>query len=132
MLVLILSVSAIIGLVLYALRQNINLFFTPSDLPLAKLSTQAKVRVGGMVLQDSVEHSDNLNVTFQITDYKANLLIKYRGLLPDLFREGQGVVVFGNLTNEGVFKAEQILAKHDQNYMPPGLSEKLAEVQDVT
>lgn len=132
LLVLALSVAVVVALVLYALRQNINLFFTPHELRIAQLPHKAKIRVGGMVLQGSVVRSQNLQVNFKITDYKSDLAVSYTGMLPDLFREGQGVVVFGSLVSDGSFKADQILAKHDQNYMPPELTDKLTGVQDVT
>lgn len=107
------------ALVLYALRQNISLFYTPSDVHagLAKLNTP--VRVGGMVVAGSVVRSNNLQVSFQLSDMHHTLDIHYDGILPDLFREGQGIVAYGRLMPNGVFKASEVLAKHDEKYMPP-------------
>ena len=110
------------ALVLYALRQNINLFYTPQKLLANNLPYGTRVRVGGMVRNGSLSYSDNLNVKFIITDYAQDLEIIYNGILPDLFREGQGVVALGVLGKDHVFKAEQILAKHDEKYMPPELA----------
>lgn len=116
------GVFVIVGLILYALKQNINLFYTPFELQQAKIPVGARVRVGGMVVANSLLSTDNLQVKFSITDYKHNLTVTYAGVLPDLFREGQGVVALGALNTDNVFAAEQILAKHDENYMPPELS----------
>lgn len=112
-----LGLSAIIALVLYALRQNINLFYTPSQL-LHGASMQ-RVRLGGMVAKNSVQYGQGLQVIFSVTDFNNSIQVDYTGILPDLFKEGQGVVVLGKFTGQD-FKAEQILAKHDENYMPPG------------
>jgi cytochrome c-type biogenesis protein CcmE len=115
--------AVVISLILYALRQNINLFFTPTQLlsqPTAKTTT---VRIGGMVREGSVRRNidaDPLTVKFIVTDFETDITVQYTGVLPDLFREGQGVVASGKLDTEMIFKAVQILAKHDEKYMPPG------------
>ena len=85
----------------------------------------AQIRAGGMVLEGSVERDpDSLDVSFVLTDYQTHEFeVVYSGILPDLFREGQGIIVLGKLSQEGVFRAEQVLAKHDENYMPPELAE---------
>ena len=121
-LTLLLGIALVISLVLYALRQNINLFFTPSQV-LTQQNLTTRVRIGGMVRAGSV-HRDNivdpLAISFIITDLKTDITVQYSGVLPDLFREGQGVVALGRLNANRVFIAEQILAKHDEKYMPPG------------
>jgi cytochrome c-type biogenesis protein CcmE len=133
--IFLIGITAVVSLVLYALQQNINLFYTPVELLHANFPAGVRVRVGGMVQPKSLQHSEGLQVNFIITDYKAELAVKYNGLLPDLFREGQGVVALGVLQTEAatpIFIADQILAKHDENYMPPELTNKLSRVQDDT
>jgi len=118
----------IMSLVLYALRQNINLFYTPQQLRLAKIGLSTRVRVGGLVVPGSIQQQAGLTVRFKITDYTEDLELEYTGILPDLFREGQGVVALGSLAADNIFKAQQILAKHDENYMPPELVNGLKDV----
>ncbi len=108
-------------LALYALRQNINLYFTPRQLVENKPSTNHLFRLGGMVVKGSVHHGENLNVRFTLTDFHSNCDVEYQGILPALFREGQGIVVEGRLNSTGVFVADQVLAKHDANYRPPAI-----------
>jgi cytochrome c-type biogenesis protein CcmE len=118
--------SAAIGLVAYALRGNINLFFPPVDVAAGKAPTGQPIRVGGMVVEGSVQRSDDsLAVRFQLTDYEASVPVVYKGILPDLFGEGQGAVASGVLNNDGVLEASEVLAKHDENYMPPEVAEAL-------
>ena len=118
--------SAAIGLVAYALRGNINLFFPPSEVAAGKAPVGQPIRVGGMVLEGSVQRSeDSLQVRFVVTDYQANVPVVYEGILPDLFGEGQGAVVSGVLNEEGVLEGTEVLAKHDENYMPPEVAEAL-------
>lgn len=106
------------GLILYALRQNLDLYYTPEQLLTADPLPQSRIRIGGMVQEGSIAHADNLSVTFTVTDYKRELKVAYKGILPDLFKDGQGVVALGKLNDAKVFEADQILAKHDENYMP--------------
>ncbi len=116
--------SCFVGLILFGLGQNINHFYQPSQLLDSVPSKDQRIRVGGMVKKGSViKQSVNglLQVTFDITDYKAEVQVRYNGLLPDLFREGQGIVVTG-FYNGNIVLAEQVLAKHDENYMPPELT----------
>lgn len=127
-----LGAAAVCVLILYALRQNINLFYAPQELLAAHISDSVKVRVGGMVLKNSVQTDAQMHTQFTITDFKSEIIVQYTGVLPDLFREGQGVVAQGYLDSQNVFQAEQILAKHDENYMPPQITEKLAQVDNVT
>lgn len=115
-----------VGLTLYALRSNINLFFSPAQIAAGEAPIERQIRAGGMVKQGSVSRDDDtLDVTFVVTDYEDDLRITYSGILPDLFREGQGVVVIGKLDGSGTLRAEQVLAKHDENYMPPGVAAAL-------
>jgi cytochrome c-type biogenesis protein CcmE len=107
-----------IGLSLYALSTNIDLFFTPTQVAAGDVPEGQRIRVGGMVKEGTVAHaSDSLQVSFIATDYSHDLPIQYQGILPDLFREGQGVVAEGMLLAGGVFQASRVLAKHDENYM---------------
>jgi len=114
------GLSVGIGLTLYALRQNINLFFTPTEVAAGEIETGRQIRVGGMVKEGSVQsEQDSLRVEFVTTDYASDVLVRYQGILPDLFREGQGVVVEGMVDDVGIFQASRVLAKHDENYMSP-------------
>lgn len=114
------------GLVLYALRQNINLFYTPTQIAKGEAARKQIIRLGGMVVKGSVIRSaDDLTVQFKLTDYKHEISVTYRGILPDLFREGQGIVALGELVNNQQFQAREVLAKHDANYMPPEVREAL-------
>jgi cytochrome c-type biogenesis protein CcmE len=113
------GLSIACALVLYALSQNINLFYTPTQIKTADLSPKKTVRVGGMVVKESVKRGKDLNIEFVVTDFNQEMTIQYKGILPDLFREGQGIVALGHLENESTFIATEVLAKHDEKYMPP-------------
>ncbi|GEK46882.1 cytochrome c maturation protein CcmE [Halomonas pacifica] len=121
------SLAAIaIGLTLYALRSNINLFFSPIQIAAGEAPIDRQIRAGGMVKEGSVTRNrDSLDVEFVVTDFVEDLAVRYSGILPDLFREGQGVVVVGRLTEEGVLRADEVLARHDENYMPTEVAEAL-------
>ncbi|MDT8428993.1 MAG: cytochrome c maturation protein CcmE [Pseudomonadales bacterium] len=107
-----------IGLSLYALSNNIDLFFTPTQVYAGEVTPGQRIRIGGMVKEGSVnQDEDSLAVSFIATDYNNDLRVHYEGILPDLFREGQGVVAEGMLSPQGVFTASRVLAKHDENYM---------------
>jgi cytochrome c-type biogenesis protein CcmE len=124
-LVVVLS-SAAIGLVAFALRDNINLFYPPADVVAGKAPIDRSIRLGGMVVEGSIERSDtDLDTTFWVTDYEASVAVRYNGILPDLFAEGEGVVVEGMLDKGGALNATQVLAKHDENYMPPEVAAAL-------
>tara|TARA_B100000530_G_scaffold110474_1_gene68829 strand:+ start:282 stop:707 length:426 start_codon:yes stop_codon:yes gene_type:complete len=113
-------------LVVSALSENMNLFYSPTEIKEANLNQDTLIRAGGMVKAGSIIKSkDSLDVSFTVTDYQNDLLIKYEGILPDLFAENAGVVVRGNLTPEGDFLAIEVLAKHDENYMPPEVAKLL-------
>ena len=118
--------SAAIGLVAYALRGNINLFFPPAEVAAGKAPVGQPIRVGGMVVEGSVKRADDsLAVHFEITDFEASVPVVYEGILPDLFDEGQGAVASGELSQDGVLRATEVLAKHDENYMPPEVADAL-------
>jgi cytochrome c-type biogenesis protein CcmE len=107
------------GLILYSLNSNLDYFFTPTELKNKTISVDKRIKVGGMVLKGSVERISS-KVSFTITDYKNSVNVEYEGIVPDLFKEASGVVVRGYLKNKMVF-GEEVLAKHDENYMPPSL-----------
>lgn len=111
-----------IGIALYALRQNISLYLTPSQVVAGDAPIGHHFRLGGMVKKGSVHYRQGKqSVEFVLTDFKKELTVRYQGLLPDLFREGQGIVSDGKLNARGEFIASQVLAKHDEKYMPPAL-----------
>ena len=114
-----------IAFVLVALNENINMFYPPDKVVGGEAPVDTQIRAGGMVLEGSVaREGDALDVRFVLTDYQgAQFPVVYSGILPDLFREGQGVLVQGQLDAGGVFRAHQVLAKHDENYMPPELAD---------
>ncbi len=123
---IVIGVSIAGGLVMYALRDNINLFYPPEDVVAGKAPFNTDIRIGGMVLEGSVKRdSKSLAVHFVVTDYKATVAVTYHGILPDLFAEGQGAVVKGQLQPSGHFIADEVLAKHDENYMPPEVEDAL-------
>jgi len=116
------------GLILYALNQNINVFLTPNQLAATHMTSDYHFRLGGMVKPGSVTRAKNsLGVQFTVTDFKRDLPVEYVGVLPDLFREGKGVIAEGSLNSQGVFVATQVLAKHDENYMPKNVYKALRE-----
>lgn len=122
------AASAAAGLVVYALSDNMNLFYPPTEISAGKAPIGKRIRAGGMVKQGSVVRAnDSLKVKFIVTDYQADLAVEYEGMLPDLFSEDEGVVVAGQLNDEGVFIATEVLAKHDENYMPPEVADTLKE-----
>jgi len=133
---LIAGLGIAVGLATYALRQNINLFYTPSQLAAADLDKMPpegqRIQVGGLVMQGSLKREpDSLAVRFTITDLKQQVDVTYTGILPDLFREGQGIVANGRLVN-GVVEADEVLAKHDETYMPPQVKQAIEEAGHPT
>ena len=115
-------------LVFKGLSENINLFYSPSDLKKEKISIDNQIRVGGMVKKDSINKENNsLRTSFVITDFEEDLLITYEGILPDLFSEEAGIVAKGKINEEGTFIANEVLAKHDENYMPPEVAKTLKD-----
>jgi len=115
-----------VGLTLYALSQNINLFFSPTQIAQGEAPVGTRIRAGGMVVEGSVNRDNkSLRVEFEVTDFQNSVPIVYSGILPDLFREGQGIVAQGELDASGKLQAVEVLAKHDENYMPPEVAEAL-------
>lgn len=123
---LVAGLAIAVGLTTYALRQNINLFYDPSEIADGKAPVDVRIRAGGMVEEGSVVRDpESLKVEFRVTDYASSVSMEYVGILPDLFAEGQGVVAMGRLNADGRFVADQVLAKHDETYMPPEVAEAL-------
>jgi cytochrome c-type biogenesis protein CcmE len=111
---------------LKAFNENLMYFFSTSDVLAGKAPANAQFRIGGMVVKGSVQRpGDNLLVRFKLSDLSQEVTVEYTGILPDLFREGQGIVAKGRLDGRGVFVAEEVLAKHDENYMPPEVAGSL-------
>jgi cytochrome c-type biogenesis protein CcmE len=123
---IVLGSALAVGLTLYALKQNINLFYSTSQVATGEVPVGTRIRVGGMVVKGSVKRaSDSLRVSFQITDYAHPVTVVFTGILPDLFREGQGIIAQGTWGANQVFAADEVLAKHDENYMPPEIKDSL-------
>jgi cytochrome c-type biogenesis protein CcmE len=120
------GVAIAAALVLQAFRQNMMLFYDPSQVVAGEAPAGRTFRLGGMVTAGSVaRESGSLEVRFVVTDFQHSVPVSYTGVLPDLFREGQGVIAHGTLGADGVFIADEVLAKHDENYMPPEVAESL-------
>ena len=122
------GVSIAASLALSALKENINLFYTPTQIASGEAPQGTRIRAGGMVVEHSLHRSaDSLDVSFAVTDFNRSVTIHYRGILPDLFREGQGIVALGTLGADGAVVADEVLAKHDEKYMPPEVSKALKD-----
>ena len=120
------GVGAAVGLTAFALQQDIELFRTPAEIAAGDFPPDVTLRIGGLVQAGSVTRTTGqLKVRFAVTDHAAVVPVVYEGILPDLFREGQGVVAKGRLSAAGVFQASEVLAKHDENYMPPEVAEAM-------
>ncbi len=131
-----LLVAGAIGLMLYALNDSIDLFYTPSEIVEGKDGQRPQVgqrlRIGGMVVPGTVSRdSESLAVSFDLVDTGPAVTVTFSGILPDLFREGQGIVATGVLVTENTIKAQEVLAKHDEEYMPPELAEKMKGIKHV-
>jgi len=127
LILLLVGLSIAVGLTLMALQQNINLFFTPTQIVAGEAPQGVAFRIGGMVVDGSLKRSDqDLSVAFEVTDTAQNVPVRYVGILPDLFREGQGVVALGRLEGK-TFVASEVLAKHDENYMAPEAAEAIKQ-----
>ena len=122
------TIATSIYLILWALRDNIVFFYSPSEIQqkinLKEIDEMSKLRLGGMVKESSIEQFNDGSINFIITDFDREMVVFYKGIIPDLFKEQQGVIAEGSINNERIFIANSILAKHDENYMPP-------EVQDT-
>lgn len=114
-----------VGLVLFALEDSIVFFYSPTDVSEKNIKPGQRIRLGGLVKEGSVKRGVNTSIEFAVTDTAKTVPVKFTGVLPDLFREGQGVVTEGVLGNDGVFVADSVLAKHDENYMPPEVADAL-------
>ncbi|MCL6691919.1 cytochrome c maturation protein CcmE [Pseudomonas sp. R3.Fl] len=122
------GVGVAVALALSALQQNINLFYTPTQIANGEAPHDTRIRAGGMVEKGSLKRSaDSLDVEFVVTDFAKEVTVRYRGILPDLFREGQGIVALGKLDQNGVLTADEVLAKHDEKYMPPEVTKALKD-----
>jgi cytochrome c-type biogenesis protein CcmE len=120
------GVAIATALALTAIGENMLYFYSPSQIAAGDAPRGQEVRVGGLVVDGSVARQANgLEVRFELTDTSATVPVAYTGILPDLFREGQGIVALGKLSRDGVFQAREVLAKHDENYMPPEVAEAL-------
>jgi cytochrome c-type biogenesis protein CcmE len=127
------ALGIVAALVLTAFQQNLVFFFTPSQV-VAKEAPQGRTfRIGGMVETGSVQRQpDGVTVRFMVTDTAKSIPVTYRGALPDLFREGKGVVAQGRISADGVFQASEVLAKHDENYMPPEAAEAVKRAHETS
>jgi cytochrome c-type biogenesis protein CcmE len=114
-----------VGLVLFAMRDSIVFFYSPSEVIEMGIAPGTRFRLGGLVETGSVVRGEGTTIRFVVTDQAKTLPVAYTGVLPDLFREGQGVIAEGTLEADGVFHADNVLAKHDENYMPPEVAKKL-------
>lgn len=114
-----------VGLVMFAMRDSIVFFYTPSEISLKQVAAGTHIRLGGMVENGTLIKGAGGQVSFNVTDLTKTMMVSYTGLLPDLFREGQGVIAEGRTGADGVFKADMVLAKHDEKYMPKEIVDKL-------
>ncbi|MEY1662299.1 cytochrome c maturation protein CcmE [Isoalcanivorax beigongshangi] len=120
------GLSVAVGLLLYALSSNINMFYSPQQIADGEVEVGQRIRVGGLVVPGTVRRDpESLKVSFDVADGGAMLTVVYEGILPDLFKEGQGIVANGTLVTANRFEAREVLAKHDENYMPPEVQKAL-------
>jgi cytochrome c-type biogenesis protein CcmE len=127
---IILGLGSALGLGLFAMKQNINLFYSPIEIVEHQAPENVLIRLGGLVVEGSVKRdADSLKVSFDLTDNAGNVSVSYDGILPDLFREGQGIVTMGKLQSNGVFVATEVLAKHDENYMSPEVADAIKKAE---
>ena len=126
------AIGAAAAFVLAAFRENLVFFFTPTQVEAKEVPQGRAFRIGGMVVPGSVKRqADGVTVQFLVTDTAKNVPVVFRGILPDLFREGKGVVTQGKLGGDGIFYASEVLAKHDENYMPPAAADAIKQAQSV-
>ena len=120
------GVSFAVYLILSAFERNLMYFYSPTEIADGQAINRGSFRLGGLVVENSIIRSnDSLEVLFDITDLKTIQTVRYEGILPDLFREGQGIIANGSMSSDGIFKASEVLAKHDENYMPPEIADTL-------
>jgi len=126
------GVAIAAGFALQAFNENLMFFYTPSEVAAGEAPAGRMIRVGGLVTDGSVKRqSDGLTVQFDVTDNDKTITVQYTGILPDLFREGQGIVAHGQLQEDRLFVAAEVLAKHDENYMPPEVADALKATHDA-
>jgi len=126
------GVAIAAGFALQAFNENLMFFYTPSEVAAGEAPAGRMIRVGGLVTEGSVQRqSDGLTVQFDVTDNDKTITVQYTGILPDLFREGQGIVAHGQLQEDRLFVAAEVLAKHDENYMPPEVADALKATHDA-
>ena len=126
------GVSIATVLALTAFEENLLYFYSPTDVKAGKAPDSHAFRVGGLVVDGSVmRETDSLKVSFDVTDNEETMTVEYTGILPDLFREGQGIEAMGSMNDSGMFVADEVLAKHDENYMPPEVAEALKAAEDL-
>jgi len=124
------ALAAVLGLT--AFEENLLYFYSPTQVKAGEAPASHSFRVGGLVVAGSVKREpDSLKIAFDVTDNKETMSVEYTGILPDLFREGQGIVAMGNLQPDGRFVAQEVLAKHDENYMPPEVADALKATEDA-
>ena len=129
---MVIGVGIAVALALNAFNQNLMFFYSPSEVTAGAAPKNHPFRLGGLVTDGSVKRQeDGLTVHFDVTDTAKNVTVRYTGILPDLFREGQGIVAHGRLRDDGVFVADEVLAKHDENYMPPEVAESLQAAHEA-
>lgn len=125
------AVAGAVALAMRALQDNLTFFVTPSEILAMQEPPQRSLRIGGMVEEGSVQRQgEGITVVFRVTDGVATIPVRYQGILPDLFREGQGVVAQGRLADDGGFDADTVLAKHDETYMPPEAAEAMKRARE--
>ncbi|WP_459990469.1 cytochrome c maturation protein CcmE [Methylosoma difficile] len=125
---MVVGIGTAVGFALKSFNENLMYFFSTTDVMAGKAPKDALFRLGGMVVKGSVQRpGDGLTVHFKLTDFSKEVAVEYTGILPDLFREGQGIVANGKLDERGVFVAQEVLAKHDENYMPPEVKASLKQ-----
>jgi cytochrome c-type biogenesis protein CcmE len=122
------GVGLAVALALAAIQQNMRYFYDASQIKAGEAPVGVTIRVGGLVMDGSVSRGNNADVEFDVTDLKQQVRIRYTGILPDLFREGQGIIAVGKLGADGMVIADEVLAKHDENYMPPEVAKSLKEM----
>ena len=126
LLTLVIIVSAVL-LILYNTREHVSYFYTPSEIDKSDIVTDKIIRIGGFVEENSFNKISSSKFNFRITDEKASILVTFEGILPDLFREGQGAVIEGTFVDKNIFNATNVFAKHDENYMPASIKEDLKD-----
>ena len=128
---IVLGVAGAVAFALTAFQENLLYYYTPTDVQAGKVPSDRLFRVGGMVTEGSFARAPgSLEARFVLTDYANNVTVSYTGVLPDLFREGQGIIARGRMGGDGMFVAEEVLAKHDENYMPPDVADTLRQQGD--